>query len=44
MVEKQNKNGDFDVLDNINAQSGSAYGDKNYYSFTDKQTTDGENT
>jgi hypothetical protein len=42
-VEKQNKNGDFETLENINAKSAATYSDKNYYSYTDNQAVDGEN-
>jgi PA14 domain/Ricin-type beta-trefoil lectin domain-like/Secretion system C-terminal sorting domain len=42
-VEKLNKNGDFEILDVVNAKPVTEFADKNYYSFTDNQTNDGEN-
>jgi glucose/arabinose dehydrogenase/PKD repeat protein len=44
IVEKLNKNGDFDILDHVNANSINNNSDKNYYSYTDNQPIEGENT
>ncbi len=44
VVEKLNKLGEFETLDKVDAKPVSIVSDKNYYSFTDKQTFDGENT
>ena len=44
MVEKLDKNGDFETLDLVNAKPLTVDSDKNYYSFIDNQTLDGENT
>jgi PA14 domain/Ricin-type beta-trefoil lectin domain-like/Secretion system C-terminal sorting domain len=43
-VEKLDKNGNFDVLDKVNAQQNSNNSDNKYYTFTDNQIIDGENT
>jgi hypothetical protein len=43
-VEKLNKNGEFETLDRVNAQSARVISDKNYYNYADNQTLDGENT
>lgn len=42
-VEKQNKNGDFETLENVNAKLAATYSDKNYYSYTDNQAVEGYN-
>lgn len=44
IVERLNKKGDFEALDKVDAKPVNAVLEKNYYSFTDKQTFDGENT
>jgi glucose/arabinose dehydrogenase len=43
-IEKLDKNGDFETLDVVNAKLLDDNIDKNYYSYTDNQTFDGENT
>jgi PA14 domain/Secretion system C-terminal sorting domain/PKD domain/Bacterial Ig-like domain (group 2) len=43
-VEKLDKDGNFAVLDKVNAQQNSSNLENKYYSFTDKQIIDGENT
>jgi glucose/arabinose dehydrogenase len=43
MVEKLDKNGDFATLDVVNAKPVNEFSEKNYYSFADNQTSDGEN-
>jgi PA14 domain/Ricin-type beta-trefoil lectin domain-like/PKD domain/Secretion system C-terminal sorting domain/Bacterial Ig-like domain (group 2) len=42
-VEKQNKNGDFEALSTVNAKPMIDFSDKNYYSYTDNTTEEGEN-
>jgi Ricin-type beta-trefoil lectin domain/Secretion system C-terminal sorting domain len=44
IVEKLNRIGEFETLDKVDAKPVNTVSDKNYYSFTDKQTFDGENT
>jgi glucose/arabinose dehydrogenase len=44
MVEKQDKNGDFETIDLVNAKPLNLDYEKNYYTFTDNQTLEGENT
>jgi glucose/arabinose dehydrogenase len=44
IVERLNKNGDFETLEKLDAKPVNAVTEKNYYSYTDKQTFDGENT
>jgi glucose/arabinose dehydrogenase len=43
-VEKLNKDGSFDILDQVNAKPVNELNEKNYYAFSDTQTSDGENT
>jgi hypothetical protein len=43
-IEKLDKNGNFELLDKINAQVTNDISGKNYYTFTDLQPFDGENT
>jgi Ricin-type beta-trefoil lectin domain-like/Secretion system C-terminal sorting domain/Bacterial Ig-like domain (group 2) len=43
-LEKQNKNGVFEKLTTVNAKPVVGFSDKNYYSYTDNETVEGENT
>jgi hypothetical protein len=43
-VEKQNKNGEFETLDHVNAKVSADESENNYYTFTDKTVSEGENT
>jgi hypothetical protein len=42
-VEKQDKNGEFETLDPINAKVSADEGENNYYTYTDKTVSEGEN-
>jgi Ricin-type beta-trefoil lectin domain-like/Secretion system C-terminal sorting domain len=44
MVEKLDKNGDFETLDVVNAKPLNDFSPTNYYSHTDNKTFEGENT
>jgi PKD repeat protein len=44
MVEKLDKNGDFETLDVVNAKPLNIFSLTNYYSYTDSKTFEGENT
>jgi PA14 domain/Ricin-type beta-trefoil lectin domain-like/Secretion system C-terminal sorting domain len=44
MVEKQDRSGDFETIDLVDAKPLNIDYEKNYYTFTDNQTLEGENT
>jgi Ricin-type beta-trefoil lectin domain-like/Secretion system C-terminal sorting domain/Bacterial Ig-like domain (group 2) len=43
-VEKRDKNGEFENLDHVNAKVLADEGENNYYTYTDKSVSEGENT